>query len=141
MPRQVEYNSWANMKQRCLNNQHPRYPDWGGRGIVIDPAWLTFEGFINDMGLKPSPLHSIERRDNDLGYSKDNCYWADKMTQNLNQRLRKDSSLGLRGISGTGTAYRVNLHRGGVKYTSKSIRSLEDAIELRDHVLEEFKLA
>lgn len=131
------YNSWSNMKQRTGNPNHPRFGDWGGRGITLCDKWLTFAGFIEDMGDPPSVYHSIERRDNDKGYTKGNCYWATKTEQCLNQRLRKDNTLGIRGISSTGTAYRVNLHRNGVKHQSRSIRSLEDTKELRDHLLEE----
>lgn len=140
MKRTPGYFAWANMKQRCLNKDHPRYPDWGGRGIEVCEDWLTFKGFLKDMGPKPSPEYSIERIDNDGNYERGNCKWATKSEQNLNQRLRKDNSLGQRGISYTGSSYRVNLHRDGIKYTSMSIKSLGDAIELRDHLLEELKL-
>lgn len=84
-----EYKAWNNMYSRCLNPSHPRYHDWGGRGITIDPSWLTFLGFYKDMGDKPSPQHTIERRDNTKGYSENNCYWATTKEQSANRRSNK----------------------------------------------------
>lgn len=81
-----EYKVWNNMYSRCLNPNHPRYKDWGGRGIIIAEEWLTFAGFYADMGDRPSDRHTLERKDNTLGYSKGNCYWATTAEQALNRR-------------------------------------------------------
>lgn len=89
MTNSSEYKAWNNMYSRCLNPNHPRYHDWGGRGITIDPSWLTFEGFYKDMGDKPSPRHTLERWNNSHGYSKRNCYWASTKEQALNRRSNK----------------------------------------------------
>jgi hypothetical protein len=74
------------MRQRCQNSNNDAYGRYGGRGITVDPSWESFEQFLADMGPRPSPEHSIERRDNDKGYSKDNCYWATAKEQALNRR-------------------------------------------------------
>ena len=63
-----EYSSWHSMKQRCLNRNHPHFTYYGGRGITVDPAWMTFSNFLADMGPKPTPRHSIERMNNAKGY-------------------------------------------------------------------------
>ena len=81
-----EYAAWKNMKSRCLNANTPQYKHYGARGITIDPTWMDFLVFLADMGLRPSPKHSIERKDNNKGYSKGNCVWATKATQNRNRR-------------------------------------------------------
>lgn len=80
------YNTWANMKKRC-NGGHAQYGDYGGRGITYDPAWEQYAGFAKDMGPHPGKGWSIDREDNDLGYSKLNCRWATRKTQNRNRRV------------------------------------------------------
>ena len=77
------YHSWNRMKDRALNPNHVAYPRYGGRGITVCDKWLTFEGFLEDMGERPEGL-TLERRNNDLGYSKDNCYWATPKQQSRN---------------------------------------------------------
>lgn len=81
------YNTWVGMKQRCYNKNNPSYPDYGQRGIIVCDEWInSFETFILDMGKKPSINHSIERVNNNLGYSKNNCIWATRKVQNSNKR-------------------------------------------------------
>jgi len=78
------------MRDRCSNEKSPGFKDYGGRGIRVDAAWLhSFETFLADMGPKPSPQHSIDRIDNEQGYSKANCRWATKSVQSSNQRRRR----------------------------------------------------
>lgn len=86
-----EYNSYGGMKDRCYNENHVRYHRYGGRGITVCDRWLNgedglsgFECFLEDMGLKPDGNFSIERKDNDAGYSPENCFWASKTVQNRN---------------------------------------------------------
>lgn len=135
------YNCWANMKQRCLNENHPRFHLYGGRGIGVDERWLKSSNFYEDMGDRPSRHHSIERVDNSRGYSKDNCIWATQTVQCQNRRVRKDNKLGERGVYSNkfGTFY-VRLFNNRKAYMSGPIYSLEDAVELRDFALEEIKL-
>ena len=89
-----EYNIWANMKKRCLNPKEKRYPDYGGRGILVCTKWLEFQGFYEDMGDCPQDC-SLDRRDNDLGYSPDNCRWVNNSIQRINQRR----SSGIQGLT------------------------------------------
>lgn len=82
-----EYKVWAAMKQRCNNPNSPSYKNYGGRGITLCEAWnYDFAAFYYDMGPRPTPSHSIERINNDLGYSKENCEWATLDKQSKNKR-------------------------------------------------------
>jgi len=74
------------MKNRCLRSEVASWPRYGGRGITICERWLVFANFMADMGLPPTPQHSIERRDNVRGYEPGNCYWATPDEQNRNKR-------------------------------------------------------
>ena len=81
------YRIWVAMRTRCNNPNTLAYPNYGGRGIKVCPEWDDFSVFLRDMGECPPGL-SIERRDNNGRYEKSNCYWADALTQRLNQRKR-----------------------------------------------------
>jgi len=79
------YCIWIGMKKRCFNPKAQYYDLYGGRGITVDPRWMIFENFLEDMGPRPPKL-SIERIDNKKGYSKDNCIWATGEEQGSNKR-------------------------------------------------------
>jgi len=78
-------NSWVAMRSRCLNTDHPSYQNYGGRGITVCDKWMTYEGFVEDMGVRPDGL-SLERLDNDGNYEPSNCVWATRKEQNRNHR-------------------------------------------------------
>jgi hypothetical protein len=81
-----EYHSWSGARTRCNNPRSKDWPRYGERGIKMCRRWDKFENFYADMGPKPSPRHSIERRDNSKGYSKSNCYWVTPAEQQHNTR-------------------------------------------------------
>lgn len=87
--RTAEYAAWRGMHTRCNNRNNPAYPSYGGRGITVCERWSSYESFLADMGRKPTPKHSLDRIDNDAGYSPENCKWATYGEQNSNQRPRR----------------------------------------------------
>lgn len=81
-----EYWIWNAMVQRCTNANDAGYKNYGGRGITVCERWGKFENFFADMGARPSDQHSIDRDDNEKGYSPENCAWVDRNTQARNKR-------------------------------------------------------
>lgn len=75
---------WRGMKDRCARSFHKNYHSYGGRGIKVCRRWMDFTKFLADMGERPSPEHTIERINNNKGYSKSNCAWILAKHQNRN---------------------------------------------------------
>jgi len=87
------YQSWANMKKRCLNPNSPDYPLYGGRGVSVHPPWLDFRNFLADMGECPPGL-TLDRIDPYGNYEPGNCRWATYQEQRVNQREKTHCKYG-----------------------------------------------
>jgi len=81
------------MKSRCYREKDKGFRYYGARGITVCDRWLTGDGknsgvecFLADMRQKPSPAHTLDRRDVEKGYSPENCRWATYSEQNANRR-------------------------------------------------------
>lgn len=81
-----EYAAWCHMISRCTDPARENYRDYGGRGITVCDEWMKFETFLQDMGVKPSEKHSIDRIDNNGNYEPSNCRWATSHQQSRNHR-------------------------------------------------------
>lgn len=91
-----EWRIWSGMKTRCGNPKVKSFPDYGGRGIKVCERWLTgdgyrsgFECFIADMGMRPTPKHSLERKNNEGHYEPGNVVWATRAEQAKNTRATR----------------------------------------------------
>jgi hypothetical protein len=78
------------MKDRCLNPDSLGWHNYGKRGIRVCCEWQdSFEAFLRDMGERPSPLHSIERKETNGHYEPGNCIWATRKEQMANTRRNR----------------------------------------------------
>ena len=90
-----EWKSWQAMRSRCLNPHATGYRNYGGRGISICERWARYEHFLEDMGRRPSPQHSLDRIDSNGNYEPGNCRWASPEQQMRN--IRTNVSLTFQG--------------------------------------------
>jgi hypothetical protein len=103
-----EYRIWLMMHVRCYDPTHIAYKHYGGRGIGVCPEWHRGEGdspsleafarFLAFVGPRPSPTHSIDRVDNNVGYqpygndgSTRQVRWATAVEQRANQRKPEET--------------------------------------------------
>ncbi len=83
----AEYRIWCGMIQRCCNPSDRAFKDYGGRGIGVSQEWRnSYECFLANVGRRPSPLHSLDRKNNDGNYEAGNVRWATKTEQSRNCR-------------------------------------------------------
>lgn len=84
------YVTYISMHERCERKTHINYPNYGARGIKVCEQWSGKDGFFNfktwanNSGWKIGL--SIDRKDNNKGYSPDNCKWSTRTEQNFNKR-------------------------------------------------------
>jgi hypothetical protein len=81
-----EYGVWAGMRQRCTDTKSKSYKNYGGRGIKVCDRWQDFANFYTDMKARPTPQHTLERKNNEGDYCPENCEWALRKKQCRNRR-------------------------------------------------------
>lgn len=114
-----EHRTWLRIRARCSNPAAVSYARYGGRGIRVCARWndteTGFAAFLADMGPRPSPAHSIERKDNDGPYSPGNCRWATRIEQANNKRSNRRVTFRGETLTVAQWARRVGLSREAVK--------------------------
>ena len=133
------YNTWKHMVDRCTNPKIKEYKDYGGRRISVCEEWLNIRNFVDWCNSTYPKLegYTLDRIDNDKGYSPENCTWSDKTTQCVNQRIRKDNKSGVVGVNWKKdkNIWEVNIrHHKVLKYVG-GFKTKEDAILARDNYI------
>jgi hypothetical protein len=118
------------MIQRCHNPSNSSYPGYGAKGISVCQRWRdNFINFYEDMGPRPSNLHSIDRIDNNKGYSPCNCRWADRDKQQSNKSTNKNVTYN--GVTKCVAHWEkaLGMNKGTLRERFKRGWSVEQAIE------------
>lgn len=132
-----EKTVWRKMKERCYNEKQDSYSYYGGRGIKVCDRWLEdFEAFLYDMGSRPTPKHQLDRIDSNGNYEPNNCRWVTKSENMINRRHKKGNLHCI--YKRDNGKYRVIIKRNKIQYRSYQVHSVEEAIDLRDRMLEEY---
>jgi len=77
--------SWRCMMARCYYKRSNRYKHYGQRGITVCARWHYYSNFLADMGERPARL-TLDRKDTNGNYNKDNCRWTTQTVQQNNRR-------------------------------------------------------
>lgn len=124
--------TWREMRARCSNENHHAFKDYGGRGITVCDEWQNdFVSFYNwsiANGYKKGL--SIDRKDNNLGYSPDNCRWATRKEQGNNTRDTIRISWDGEEHSVTTLCEKLGIDRTKIYWRLKKGVSIIDAIRL-----------
>lgn len=129
-----EYETWCSMIGRCETETDTNFHNYGARGIKVCERWRhSFEIFLEDMGKRPSPKHSIDRIDVNGNYEPSNCQWATREEQIHNRRLLKTNKTGVNGVyfNKQMNKYHAQIYTNGKKKHLGFFDTLEEAKESR----------
>ena len=128
------YGVWKDMRGRCCNLKHKSYPEYGGRGILLCNDWQDVVKFVAWAESTYIEGMSLDRIDNDGNYEPDNCRWADKTTQAINQRIQKNNTSGFAGINWykAKSKWRARITINKSTINLGYFEDIQDAVKARD---------
>lgn len=115
-----EWASWRSMWKRCSKG----YLD----GVEVCEEWKDFLVFLEDMGRKPSLEHTLDREDNSLGYTPDNCRWATKVEQTRNRRITRILTFGGKTMTAMEWAQEIGIPYPTLYYRLQAGYPVKDAL-------------
>ena len=133
------YQTWYDMKYRCYNTKRQEYKWYGARGITVCDEWLDVTNFVAWVEKTYPNIegYTLDRIDNDKGYSPENCRWVDKSTQVINQRIRRTNTSGYVGINWVESKLkwvsRINVEKKRIWLGD--YKTIEEAILARDNYI------
>lgn len=123
------YQTWLDMRQRCQNPNAAQFRNYGARGITVCSRWSSFTNFFEDMGPRPMGS-SLDRINNDGDYSPENCRWAARKQQRINQRGCVLIPAFGQSLTATDWSSRTGLHRDTIIHRIRKGISPEIALSL-----------
>lgn len=136
------YAIYYSILDRCTNSKSRSFCRYGGRGITVCDEWansyLCFYEWAVSHGYCDGL--SIDRIDNDRGYSPENCRWADAYTQAANKGLRMDNKTGYRGVARSGERFKARVWSKGRALWHGTFDTASEASMARDKFIADNKL-
>lgn len=127
------YGVWLSMVARCKNPKGWSYKYYGGRGIKVCKEWEIFDNFLRDMGKSPDKMQ-LDRIDNSLGYNKENCRWASRITNANNRRDCRYLSFKGNRMTLTEWARYLNVPRGRISDRIDKLKwNLSEALTIKKY--------
>lgn len=121
------YSIFRSMHERCECRTHRAYGYYGARGISVCDRWRDFNNFVSDMG-HPLKGYSLDRIDNNKGYSPENCRWATRLEQQNNTRathlVEHDGEV----LSISQWAKKIGVSRNRIRTRLQRGMSIQDAL-------------
>ena len=138
------YSTWLNMLDRCYNPNFKQYSDYWGRGIMVCKEWLDIKNFVDWVDNKSNWVEglTLDRIDNEKGYSPDNCTFSTKTIQSINQRQQSNNTSGYVGVNWDNrvSKWRARVHIFKKEKHIGTFKTKEEAILARDNYIIENKL-
>ena len=136
------YGRWRSIHSRCNNPKNKAYKDYGGRGITVCDEWLSATSFVTWCEGTYIEGMTLDRIDNDKGYSPENCRWTTKTIQSINQRVGKNNKSGYVGVSwnNKNNNWMAKISWGDLFIYIGSFHTKEEAVLARDNYIIENNL-
>ena len=131
------YKTWGGMMHRCTNQNQSNYKSYGERGIKVCKEWLDVTAFVSwaERTHPNTEGYSLDRIDNSLGYSPENCRWVDKTTQVINRGIMKNNISGFVGIKSSGKKWSARIRIFNKDIWVGSYNTKEEAVQARDQYI------
>ena len=138
------YQTWYGMLQRCTNLEHRSYKWYGARGITVCEEWQDVTNFVAWAESTHPNMegYTLDRINNDKGYSPENCTWSDKTTQAINKRMQKNNKSGYVGVIWhiRNKKWGANIRINKILKQIGPFKTIEEAIQARDNYIIENNL-